>query len=1035
VTQKDLTRWNRAGLSRFDYVQGNAATYLERLRASLYARFPGLWEERLLPPQTGEESETKEDWIRLRANEILRERYLAERGDIGWEIVRSFARACHVLTGHINAHANEAYLRTATQWESVRRLVSTLDYHPPGATSASALIALKARPGAKGVVKKGLQLRYSPSDGGAPIIFETMDDVPIDASLNELKPEGHEVSTDQLLSEGQSAKAAGWVAPSRPKILTGEAALITWKDEAGIENLLAVTVDKVDGSGTLEISNSDEWRDLTRGSARLRVAPRWKRRAWMNGAGVIRTNQPHGFSAGDVAVWAVGEGWRFAEVEEAGAYVLRFKQNVSLPVSLPDTGTELRRAVRIKDAKVLSIYVAAQTPEGKTLTLERPDPDKTIPIKEFNTNDLIVKAAQDLPESNNPLLFPDDIVKAMLFAVGVLLKDIRIPSTQETIPQALLSLGQVLSSIASSQAEPPDGSSEQAVQPGSDAVFFVSETSDLLTCRLDPIAEELWVLFPSSPGSSVDNPKVVEVVDSRRYVFDGSSRDLSLHSDVAASIETTAGTKWYPAKITEIIDPIVLDEDRRPPAAFAVDLAGLPAGKLVELHGNFDATEIAPEKANVNAKPVGDALRLPVGHGLRPGQTVLSVAGTEARPVTIASVEKTETEAGIPVASVKLSQTLPAGFTQGNLSIYGNVVHAGHGERKPARYLSGGSASNPLQSLLLDVKEIATIEDLSHPRRVRPDVDVIIGAETWRQVPSLDNSRPADAHFTTRTTEAGYLELRFGDGRQGRQLPAGTNNVQVRYRQGAGRRGLRGAGCLVELSQPHPLVERVLQPLPTQFGEDAQPRTRIREQAPAAVMALDRAVSVADFESIAQNCPDIVQARARFVSGGAGRYDLVQLTIVPVGGAELAPLDPLLDRLAGFFQERAVPTIRVSVTSFARKVVPLRVDIRVDTTRFSGDQVARTVRTRLLEGFCAEKRRIGEPLYLSELYSVVESIEEVADSHCQFFQSKASNPPIDATVAQPNDAWLPGPAADPARALLVLSDEWLQVSEPTRYVP
>ncbi|MEO1001452.1 MAG: hypothetical protein AAFW69_12765, partial [Pseudomonadota bacterium] len=38
---QDLTRWNRAGLTRFDYVDGDAAVWLEELRLALqglYAR-------------------------------------------------------------------------------------------------------------------------------------------------------------------------------------------------------------------------------------------------------------------------------------------------------------------------------------------------------------------------------------------------------------------------------------------------------------------------------------------------------------------------------------------------------------------------------------------------------------------------------------------------------------------------------------------------------------------------------------------------------------------------------------------------------------------------------------------------------------------------------------------------------------------------------------------------------------------------------------------------------------------------------------
>jgi hypothetical protein len=37
---RDLTRWNRAGLDRVRYVDGNAAVFLERMRARLAIDFP-----------------------------------------------------------------------------------------------------------------------------------------------------------------------------------------------------------------------------------------------------------------------------------------------------------------------------------------------------------------------------------------------------------------------------------------------------------------------------------------------------------------------------------------------------------------------------------------------------------------------------------------------------------------------------------------------------------------------------------------------------------------------------------------------------------------------------------------------------------------------------------------------------------------------------------------------------------------------------------------------------------------------------------
>ena len=50
--------------------------------------------------------------------------YFAEPADWGQAIARALVRAIHVLGEHLDAYANEGFIATATQWESVRRLVS-----------------------------------------------------------------------------------------------------------------------------------------------------------------------------------------------------------------------------------------------------------------------------------------------------------------------------------------------------------------------------------------------------------------------------------------------------------------------------------------------------------------------------------------------------------------------------------------------------------------------------------------------------------------------------------------------------------------------------------------------------------------------------------------------------------------------------------------------------------------------------------------------------------------------------------------------
>jgi len=200
--RKDFTRWNRAGLHRLTYVDGNAPLFLDHLRAALKDRFPNrAWAE--LPVPQGDVDAVEPEVAQYQRNRKIIEQYHGERRDPGWEIARTVSRSCHVLTGHVDAHANEAFIRTATQWDNLRRLVETIDYHPAAATSASTELVLLAKPGRKGTVKKGFQVKYTPPEGGPTVIFETLDDLEIDPDLNELRPAGWNSS------EGPVASADG----------------------------------------------------------------------------------------------------------------------------------------------------------------------------------------------------------------------------------------------------------------------------------------------------------------------------------------------------------------------------------------------------------------------------------------------------------------------------------------------------------------------------------------------------------------------------------------------------------------------------------------------------------------------------------------------------------------------------------------------------------------------------------------------------------------------------------------------------------
>ena len=177
----DLTRWNRAGLSRFEYIDGNAAVYLERLRSDLAREFPDWTPTKAVVPVDETEEARKQR---------LEQLYAADPDDMLWQLTRQLARSCHVLGVHLDAYANESYLETASQWDNLRKLVALLDYAPRPPASASAPVALILKSGKSGVITAGLQIKHSPPTG-SPLIFESLSDLGADAEWNVVHARDH----------------------------------------------------------------------------------------------------------------------------------------------------------------------------------------------------------------------------------------------------------------------------------------------------------------------------------------------------------------------------------------------------------------------------------------------------------------------------------------------------------------------------------------------------------------------------------------------------------------------------------------------------------------------------------------------------------------------------------------------------------------------------------------------------------------------------------------------------------------------------
>ena len=326
---EDLTRWNRAGRARVRYVDGNAATYLELLREALRERLPA-WTE------LGDAAPVDETASARLAR--LEAQLHGPRRDHAWELARVLSRSVHVLAEHLDAYANEGFLRTATQWENLRRLVAMLDYHPAPPASASTWLAVQAKPSQHGVVASGFQVKNAPEDGTSPAVFETLESITVDPALNSLRCAEWDKSQETLTWEiywtevnievvdgtksptsGEAIHEAKFPIDSLPDgVSVGTRGVLVsshGEPPAIVVSVVGATASALTlRTNRLPIStNSLPTRALSQ--LRLLLAPKLLARTRLAGAKVILLDSPPTISVGSLVVWHLEKKWEVARIK------------------------------------------------------------------------------------------------------------------------------------------------------------------------------------------------------------------------------------------------------------------------------------------------------------------------------------------------------------------------------------------------------------------------------------------------------------------------------------------------------------------------------------------------------------------------------------------------------------------------------------------------------------------------------------------------------------------------------------------------
>ncbi|GAA3357330.1 putative baseplate assembly protein [Saccharopolyspora gregorii] len=442
----------------------------------------------------------------------------------------------------------------------------------------------------------------------------------------------------------------------------------------------------------------------------------------------------------------------------------------------------------------------------------------------------------------------------------------------------------------------------------------------------------------------------------------------------ATAVRTTAGTRYgITGRATELTlaDPWLDDQDRQ-------------LSDIRDATAHAGGEPLRPADEPLDEEVRGSTLELADLHeGLRPGRYLVvsgeladppGAPGTEVAVIAAADTAlDPELPGDHPHTVLTLTTDLRHRYRRDTVVVHGNVVPATHGESRDEP-IGSGDAGKAHQTFALWQSPLTWLP-ADNPLGATPALEVRVDGLRWHPVDSLAGRGPAERVYVVGGDASGRTTVTFGDGVHGARLPTGQENVRARYRFGTGRAANVGAD---RITQPvtRPLgVTGVTNPLPATGGSDADGPALTRRTVPLAVSALDRLVSVRDYEDFARSRAGIGRAAARRVFDG--RREVLHLTVAGVDDLPLAPDGDLLRALRSALDEYGDPRLPVRVQP--REAVLLVVSAKVALERdHAWDVVRPRIRRALLDELGFAGRELGRPALLSEVLAAAHSVPGVS---------------------------------------------------------
>jgi hypothetical protein len=270
----------------------------------------------------------------------------------------------------------------------------------------------------------------------------------------------------------------------------------------------------------------------------------------------------------------------------------------------------------------------------------------------------------------------------------------------------------------------------------------------------------------------------------------------------------------------------------------------------------------------------------------------------------------------------------------------------------------------------------------------------LVGSPTsdWTVEPDLLSASPEDKQFVVETDTDGTAYLRFGDGANG-EVPVTGTAFTATYRIGNGTAGNVGAETLTNIAAGGLSGLSCSNPMPAMGGTDPETNAQIRRRAPQAFMTQERAVTLEDYVDVVERDPQIEDAAA--VARWTGSWYTVFITAEPQGGCPMTPpLQRKLTRLANRYR-LAGQDILIKPPQYISLDIRLAVCVELDAFRLDVEAaLLQVLGSGILPNgqpalFSPQNFELGQPVYLSVIYTAARSVAGVRTVMATVFQPQA----------------------------------------------